>query len=301
MDNRIRSVRVYDGRLDPAEAEIWVTVRPERLTSTTQVNGRLVGPRSPYTETVEVAYPLREWSREYEKEGFPHLNHRVIIPEPSLWEPKTPFLYQGPVELWQGSQRCEQVQVSHGLRSLYLGPRGLRLNGRPLALRGAVRPQLSEQEARSLHHEDYNTLLVPASTDAALWDLADRFGFLVLVGITDKAQLKEAVHGAQSFRKHACCLGWVVTPGAVAEELSLIAAQSVLSDVHRGQLLGMELKQPPSGPLPEKISFLVCEEGMLPGLAGVNLPKVVRRKRAAGDGRPAGEGAAAGILGWIDE
>src|SRR5262245_50368134 len=116
MENRIRTVRVLDARLDPVEAEVWVTVEPERLTSTTQVRGRLMGPRCPYSTTLEVAYPLREHSRQYESEGPPRLTLRAIIPEPGLWDPQSPFLYQGPLELWQCDQRCDQVQVRHGLR-----------------------------------------------------------------------------------------------------------------------------------------------------------------------------------------
>src|SRR5579864_8804454 len=122
MTNRIHHIRVTDTRLDPAEAEVCIGVYPERLTSVTQVRGRLVGPRCPYATTVEVAYPLRELSREYESTGTPRLILRVVIPEASFWDPESPFLYRGPVELWEGGQRCDLVQVTHGLRTLGLGP-----------------------------------------------------------------------------------------------------------------------------------------------------------------------------------
>jgi beta-galactosidase/beta-glucuronidase len=143
MTNRIRHILVQDGRLDPAAAEVYVAVYPERLTSTTQVRGRLTGPRCAYASTVEVAYPLREHEREYESEGTPHVTLRVIIPEASLWDPESPFLYEGPLELWQGGQRVGELQLRHGLRWANLGPRGLRWNGRLLTVRGATREQLS--------------------------------------------------------------------------------------------------------------------------------------------------------------
>ena len=101
MSNRIRQIVVRDHRLDPAEAEVWITVVPEELTETTRVAGRLMGPRCPYSATVEVAYPLRTWKREDEEADAKSLTMRVVIPEASLWEPESPFLYQGPVELWQ--------------------------------------------------------------------------------------------------------------------------------------------------------------------------------------------------------
>src|SRR5262249_11539683 len=95
MENHIRRALVYQSRFDPAESELWITVVPDFPRSTTQVRGRLVGPRCRYSSTVEVAYPWREWSRQYEKEGEPHLSSRIIIPEPSFWDPESPFLYQG--------------------------------------------------------------------------------------------------------------------------------------------------------------------------------------------------------------
>jgi hypothetical protein len=298
MTNHITTIRVMDRRLDPAEAEVWLSVYPERLTSVTQVRGRLVGPRCPYASTVEVAYPFREQSREYESTGIPRLLMRVVIPEASLWDPESPFLYQGQVELWQGGQRCDLVQVTHGLRTLTLGGQGFRCNGRPLVLRGIARGSCSEAEARSLHETGCNTLLAPAGADPALWDVADQFGFLVLARITDRAELKVESQRAEEFCKHVCCLGWVVAPRAVEEELARIVAQ-VFPDAIRGHLLGLELQQPPAGPLPESLSFVVCPEAVLPRLAALDLPKVILREGV--NATPAPTAPPPGILGWISE
>jgi len=79
---------------------------------------------------------LRSWKREDEEADSKSLTMRVVIPEASLWEPESPFLYQGPVELWQDEQLCERVQLSHGLRVITLGPRGIRVNGRQITLEG---------------------------------------------------------------------------------------------------------------------------------------------------------------------
>src|SRR5262249_19159364 len=138
MENRIRNMLVFDARLDPTEAEIWISVYPERVTSPTRISGRLVGPRCPYSSTVEVAYPLPEHAREYETTGVPHITSRVIIPDPCLWEPQSPFLYEGIIELWQGDQRCDQQPLTCALRTLRLGARGVKLNGRPLTIQGTT-------------------------------------------------------------------------------------------------------------------------------------------------------------------
>ena len=109
MSNRIRNVQIAQRRWDAAEAELWVSVEPEVLTATTEVRGRLMGPRCPGVTTVEVAYPLRPLPR-------PQTGQAVVIdarrdPRPVAWEPQRPFVYEGPVELWQDGQKCDQVPV----------------------------------------------------------------------------------------------------------------------------------------------------------------------------------------------
>src|SRR5690242_15175790 len=123
MDNRIRQIEVRDRSLVPAEAEVWIIVTAERQTPTTELRGRLMGPRCPYASTVEVAYPLRSLPPGRASES-PGLTRRVVIPEACLWEPVSPFLYQGPIELWQDGQSCDRLMLNHGLRSFHLDERG---------------------------------------------------------------------------------------------------------------------------------------------------------------------------------
>jgi hypothetical protein len=171
MTNRIVRVTLHDHSLVPASAEVRVSVVAERLDAGTALRGRLMGPRCRFASTVEIAYHLRP------VEG---LTARVIIPEASLWEPETPHLYIGPIELWQDGVRADVVEVRHGLRRLDLGPRGLRVNGKLLALRGRRVESLTDAEALGLRGAGYNLLAVDY-TDATrhVWDVADRVGFLV--------------------------------------------------------------------------------------------------------------------------
>jgi hypothetical protein len=307
MDNRIRQINVWDSRLDPAEAEVWITVYPEQVTSTTQVRGRLVGPRCPYASTVEVAYHLREHSREYETTGDPKLVMRVIIPEACFWDVESPFLYQGPLELWQNGQRCDQVQVTHGLRVIQLGPRGLRVNGRPFTVRGIACERCSEEEALRLHRAGYNTLLAPVTAQTAdLWDIGARFGFLMLGRITAKEQLSQT----QSLTYHASFLGWLLDAGFLNafpfdQEPSLVA--TVLPAYWSGDrpFVGVELSQPPvHGSLPPGTSFIACSEELVTALGAINElpgPKIILRKKSAGSGESEKMIAAPpGVLGWID-
>jgi hypothetical protein len=172
MTNRILQVELLTHRAIPAAAEIRIRVTAEYVNETTEVCGRLMGPRCPYATTVEVAYPFRSLPG-------PGLAARAVIPEASLWDPTSPFLYEGVVELWQDGQRAARARVSHGLRTLSLGPRGCHINGRPIAFRAReITATPTEEQAEFLHRDGTNLLI--GSATPQLLDIADRFGFLVL-------------------------------------------------------------------------------------------------------------------------
>jgi hypothetical protein len=124
MANRIRDVRIINHRLDPHATELRIVVEVEELTPTTEIKGRLMGPRSVNRSTVEVAYALRPVGQTFlsaetpgRQECLPHLEFRVVIPEACWWEPKTAFFYEGPVELWQDGVLCDRREISHGIRA----------------------------------------------------------------------------------------------------------------------------------------------------------------------------------------
>src|SRR5438094_6704067 len=112
--NKLREVRAEVRRLSPAEAEVWVLVEATEITPATDVRGRMIGPRCPGVTTIEVAYPLRPFPRP--PEGVPPLSRRVVIPEPSLWEPNQPYVYRAVVELWEDGQPCDRAEFDYGLR-----------------------------------------------------------------------------------------------------------------------------------------------------------------------------------------
>src|SRR5437879_11187839 len=104
MLNRIHEICIVNRRLDPTETVLNIALEVDNATPTTEVRGRLMGPRCAYLSTVEIAFPLREVER-----NDAYLLMEIIIPEPSWWEPKSPFLYEGPLELWQDGQLCERL------------------------------------------------------------------------------------------------------------------------------------------------------------------------------------------------
>jgi hypothetical protein len=213
MDNHIRDIEVYDRSLIPAEAEVRISVVPEHHSATAELRGRLMGPRCAYASTVEVAYPLRPLPLGPAPPVPAALGARVVIPEASLWEPESPFLYRGPVALWQDGRRCDQVTICHGLRSFQLGPRGLRVNGRLVALRGRQVTACSDEEARALRRDCCNLLLAPVTAETPpLWERGDRLGLLLLGRVTDDSEPTRRHLAALA--RHACCLGWVLDAGS---------------------------------------------------------------------------------------
>jgi hypothetical protein len=293
MTNSIKSIDIWNHRLDAALAEVTVSVTPEHVHSMTQVRGKLVGPQCPYASTVEVAYAFRETSREYASTGIPRITCRALIPEPSLWDPVSPFLYKGQVQLWENGKQCDVVRIIHCLRELSLGQSGLRLNGAALLLKGkSLIGPVSESEAISQHQQDINTLVVDASNSTPdLWDMVDRLGFVILTRISNEQELKIAL-GRERVRNRSFCLGWLISPQAVERAIALIAART-LPNALSTPLLGLELTQAPSGPIPEGFTFVAYEEGLAPSLAGIELPTLLLASDANARQRLAAK------LGWI--
>jgi hypothetical protein len=226
---------------------------------------------------VELAYPLRPLSRQVEKPGCSRA--RVIIPEPSLWDPESPFLYEGSAEIWEDGCRRYETRISHGLRGIQPGANVLRCNGRPFSVRGVSRQQLSPGEALRLRQQGYNTLLAPVSPEAAsLWDAADRFGFLVLGRLPD---MQAALGQAESLKFHASCLGWLLPEEAL--ETGLWASREVarLQSGNR-PLLGVELERRVPESFRPEIQFVFAKEDLLSTAREVQRPILLKSPPASG-------------------
>jgi hypothetical protein len=290
MANRITDLTVRDGRLSPTEADVFVGVYPDELTSDTVIRGRLTGPSCPYAATVEIAYPLREFSREYASTGVPHILARAVIPEPNWWDPKSPFLYRGFVELWQADQCRDRREWHHGLRVVRPGPGGIKVNGKYLSLQGIVCDTLTGDEARRWHDAGCNALLV--NVEAAgeeLWEVADQYGFLMIGRITRRADVPRVM----PFRKHPSHLFWLLDEALLDDPL-VRAALPMPADGKHG--LGIELHQPPATPLPEQVGFIACDEGLPTELTDLSLPVLALSRRPF---PPAEQPAASDNLGTI--
>ncbi len=250
MNNRIASVVLDNRSLHPASAEIWVAVRPERLTPSTELRGRLMGPRCPYANTIEVAYHLRPLPRE-EDQPPEFLHARVVIPEASLWDPQSPFLYQGPLELWQEGERCDRTVICHGLRQITLTPKGLCINGKSTSLRGVRCARTpDDEELLALRARGVNLLFAPVvAALLSLWEKADRLGFLVLGALPDTEDATLAQ--VRLLTQRPSTLGWVL------DENRLVHCNPT---VFSGALLGIETRRGEAPAESSPVQLLIQEE-----------------------------------------
>ena len=77
-----------------------------------RLTGRVTGPRCPGTETIEIAYALRQLPITSARRR----SARMVIPEPNIWDSVTPFTYGGMVEVWQGDEKVTELPLEIGLR-----------------------------------------------------------------------------------------------------------------------------------------------------------------------------------------
>jgi len=116
MSNRIQRMTIVQRRASPMEAELWIVVEMDYVKAGTELRGRLVGPKCPGVETIQVAYPIRMIPH---PPGQPEnaVVGRVIIPEPNLWTHETPFVYEGTLELWREELKCDESTLTVSLKT----------------------------------------------------------------------------------------------------------------------------------------------------------------------------------------
>jgi hypothetical protein len=296
MDNAFQNVHLATVGGNSQVAMVKVLAQPRFVRATTELRGRLMGPRCAYATTVEVAYPLRAHPDGLDFRLFHSpqtLNMDVIIPEPSWWEPECPFLYEGPIELWEDDVLCDTFRARLGLRQVQLKKRGFFLNGRPITLRGNQTNHLSEDEARRYRTKGLNVLLADAVVGCAvLWEAAERLGFLVLGRVRrDEETLK---HIQPFLFGSNFTFGWILSQDVLERPEEFANVADCLAHKNK-KSLGVELLQPPIQELPETIGFVVCSADLLPRLEGISQPKVL-----LGPVPDLGTMPPPGILGWVE-
>lgn len=129
-----------------------------------------------------------------ERMGSSKARHRLVVPQPRLWDLTDPHLYTVQARLLVDGSEVDVAEATFGIRSLELDPeRGLRLNGRTVKLRGTcLHHDNGVLGAASIRRADHRRVEIlksagfnairsahqPASR--ALLEACDRLGVLVM-------------------------------------------------------------------------------------------------------------------------
>jgi hypothetical protein len=229
-----------------------------------EIRGRLMGPTCLYSTTVEIAYPLRP--ARFENDFLP-AHSTVAIPEPSWWDPLSPFLYAGPIELWEEGQKVEQIRVQTGLRHLQVRDHHLVLNGKPIPLRGVVRTTCSEEEMARLRAAGVNLLVAPFDKSIEVtWAIADAIGMLVIGRLGDSDPDPKTIHSLLRVPHHPSALGVIIKGGPIAGIGEYMAADifAYHSRYLSGQfMIAVEPEETRNGGWPDSVT-VVAGSGIQP-------------------------------------
>src|SRR5262249_5988544 len=153
--------------------------------------------------------------------------------------------------LWENGEMRERLDISHGIRSAQLTPKGLRLNGKPYLLRARlIERSLSESEAASLRSEGINTLLTTAPPhDLSLWPAADRLRYFVVASQDD---IGPFLQWKDDLAAHVSSFCWIFQ----REQLSAEPPRDAVSPLFYG--VNTSAKS-----APPNADFLVCHESEL--------------------------------------
>ena len=97
--------------------------------------------------------------------GEPILHGRIVIPEPAWWDAESPFLYHGPIELWEHESRVESAGLRLGLRHAEWNGEQLIWNGKPVGLKSQTLSEFDEPTLQSLRERGWNSVIVPPGAD----------------------------------------------------------------------------------------------------------------------------------------
>jgi hypothetical protein len=286
-------VETLTTRYDPAETEITLTVQVDVLeTAGLELKGRLAGPCTTLAETIEVPYPLKATATE---DGL--LRGRVVIPDPCMWTPETPFLYRGTVELWQQGQRLETAEVQHGIKELFLRQKGLRLNGEPLVLRCYAGRGIQPDQLPTLRQQGINALLIQVGPETEpLWAEAAKWGFFLLAQV-DPSNDELLWHANEALLHQTALFGWVLPQSLIRQPQHWHNAMSLLHGHRRDVFVGVKIEELPHGVLPGHVDFLLADAESLTEAAAEKIAKIIQLQR--GETQPDPATKPPHTIGWV--
>lgn len=263
MSNRIVGQELIEVDVDPTQVHLYLRVEAEQWSPTTEVRAYLSGPINVLKPTEPGTFPFKALPNPEEDVDEGVNSFEVLLDNPALWSPESPYRYEGQVELWEGGVRVDAVPLHYAVYMLGWDEDALFVNEEPLIPRLREVQSLDEVTARRLRKEGVNVVLLPA-TDTAAWEIADQVGLFLLGELPADGALPEDLLD-RSVRP--CCLGWVYP-----------SLETPMPDEPIPGLFGLR-SDLPYEELPEEVEFLLLDAP--PDLApnqGLGYPWIVRQK-----------------------
>ncbi len=141
------------------------------------------------------------------------LNQTIAVSAAAPWSPETPQLYRADVRLYQGNHTFDRTQTTFGIRTIAVDAKaGLRLNGKPIKLRGACLhhdngllgaaafPDAERRRVRLMKANGFNAVRTSHNPPSSAFLAAcDEEGMLVIDEFADTWELPKKPNGYQRY------------------------------------------------------------------------------------------------------
>lgn len=217
----LASLRVFSGQASPVEARVYAELAGDAPPGV-KLAGTVRGPISALGRTLPATIPL------VDRGAHPALLAEAIVPDPCLWAPGEPFLYQVHVEL-RGTQGAAGASVDRTLGIRALGVRGRRwlCHGKPWVLRAVDRRLLPEVDLRQCR--EASAAIWTAEADQQLVEDASREGVPLAIDLSEFKDGSPAI--AERLAAWPAVLMVVLDASLPAEDVRRIATLGCVSTV----------------------------------------------------------------------
>lgn len=175
------------------------------------------------------------------------------VPQASLWSPDSPYLYRLTTTLYNGNEKSDEQTINVGFRTIEVTAEGMKLNGKPIFLRGvnrhqeypyvgyAISNEAQWRDAYSIKRAGFDYVRCSHYPQSpAFFDACDSLGILCLDAILgwqyfgDSLFEKHAIESSHELirrdRNHPSILAWELSINETRMPKSFVGAVSSIRD-----------------------------------------------------------------------
>lgn len=238
LDNLV----LYCGSVNAMETRVraWL---PSAVESDVQLTGSVLGPHCEFARTLPATVPLRPTAASSGVQSV------AVVPDPCLWTPELPMLYDVRVELRLGGDVVATAQRPLAIRKLEPRGRDLNLSGKRWVLRGVRRSNVPHEPLGAWREAGAAMLLT--DLDEALASDAARLGVPLVALIRETTNDEIAAQLRRLARCPAVILAAIDAGADLPDDIGLTAI-----DI---RLAAYSLAEHTPAVLPVWANLLLCE------------------------------------------